>query len=253
MPSFWVEQEDIGADQLVLRGEEAHHLYRVRRQQIGDVIEVVDGAGHFFCVRLTEISRSAVVGDIVERYEERGERGVRLFLAPALLKGQRFDGMIEKATEVGVAAIWPMWSERGIARNKSEGKIERWQRLAREATKQCARSRCPQITAPEAFERVVASLLQACDEVFMGTLSDPLVPLDRAGAEGGVNAVGLLIGPEGGFAPGEIVRAQEMGVRCFSWGVSTLRADTASVVLAALLIDEYERRTAHGQGGDHVN
>ena len=125
MPSFWVELEDVGVDQLVLLGDEAHHLYRVRRQQIGDVIEVVDGDGLFFRVRLTELGRSAVVGDIVERYEERGERSVRLFLAPALLKGQRFDGIVEKATEVGVAAIWPMWSERGIARNKSEGKIDR--------------------------------------------------------------------------------------------------------------------------------
>ena len=246
MPSFWVEREDVGVDQLVLRGDEAHHLYRVRRQQIGDVIEVVDGDGLFFRVRLTELGRSAVVGDIVERYEERGERSVQLFLAPALLKGQRFDGIVEKAKEVGVAAIWPMWSERGIARNKSEGKIDRWQRLARAATKQCARSRCPQIVAPEAFARVVENLLQACDVVFMGTLSEPLVSLDVHVNGEMAKTVGLLVGPEGGFAPGEIAHAQELGVRCFSWGSSTLRADTASIVLASLLINECERCATRG-------
>jgi len=246
MPSFWVEVEDIDGDQLVLRGDEAHHLYRVRRQQVGDIIDVVDGDGHFFHVRLAEIGRSEVVGEIVERYEERGECSIRLVLAPALLKGQRFDGMVEKATEVGVAAIWPMYSERGIARGKSVSKIDRWQRLVRAATKQCGRSRCPQLSVPEVFERVVERMLKDCDQVFMGALGDGLPAFEGLGDSAGAQTIGLLIGPEGGFSPDEIAHARSMGICCFSWGASTLRADTASVVLGALLLNEYDRRAAHG-------
>ncbi|MGY8823124.1 MAG: RsmE family RNA methyltransferase [Candidatus Latescibacterota bacterium] len=253
MPSFWVEKEDVEADQLVLRGDEAHHLYRVRRQQVGDIIDVVDGEGHFFRVRLAEIGRSEVVGDIVERCQERGERDVRLFLAPALLKGQRFDGIVEKATEVGVVAIWPIYTERGIVRGKSESKIDRWQRLARAATKQCSRSRCPELLVPEAFDRVVERLLSECDAVFMGALGGQMLSLLSLDICDEAKTIGLLIGPEGGFSPAEISRAQYMGVCCFSWGASTLRADTASVVLAALLLNECERRAAHGQRGDHGN
>ena len=144
---------------MILRGDEAHHLQRVRRQREGDVVEVVDGQGNFYLAKLVELSRNEVVADIVECRSEYGESVVQLVLAPALIKGQRFDFVVEKATEVGVAAIWPVLSERGIARKQSETKTERWSRLARAATKQCGRSRCPQIEKPDGLGEIIDKLL----------------------------------------------------------------------------------------------
>ena len=110
MPGFWVEPEDVGESRLVLRGDEAHHLTRVRRYGPGDEVEAVDGVGCCYRVRVERVAPGVVEAEILARLPEKGESPVRLVLAPALLKGQRFDFIVEKATEVGVAAIMPLFS-----------------------------------------------------------------------------------------------------------------------------------------------
>ena len=239
MASFWVGKEDVLGDQLVLRGDEAHHLHKVRRQTVDDLIDVVDGEGNFYRVRLLEIQRDRALGEIVEHRVEVGEGPIKLILAPALLKGQRFDFVLEKATEVGVSAIWPLESERGVARTKSEAKMERWHRLVRAAVKQCGRSRFPVIDQPAQLVAVVERLVAACDVVFMGALGGQLTEPWYSEKVSPKSSVGLLIGPEGGFSSGEIAFARERGVSIFGWGERVLRADTASVVLAGLLLHEY--------------
>lgn len=243
MAAFWVDRSDVADGQLVLRGEEAHHVHKVRRQQVGDVIDAVDGEGHYYRARLAEIGRDRVVADVVERGINTGESALRFVLAPALLKGQRFDFVVEKATELGVAAIWPTLSERGVARAGSDAKVERWQRLARAAVKQCGRSRLPELVAPEAFTVVVDKLVQSCDVVFMGALGDDGMASVNAAGQEGVSSAALLVGPEGGFSPGEIAFAQGFGVRTFCWGERVLRADTASIALSGLLLSACARST----------
>jgi len=95
----------VRGENLVLRGEEAHHLIRVRRQRVGDQVEAVDGLGRYFQTEVVELGRNEVVCRILAQWEERGESLVRLCLAPALVKGSRFDFLIEKATEIGVDSI----------------------------------------------------------------------------------------------------------------------------------------------------
>ena len=239
MASFLVNSEDVLGGRLVLRGDEAHHLQKVRRQTVDDLIDVVDGEGHFYRVRLLEIQRDRALGEIVEHDVEVGEGPIKLILAPALLKGQRFDFVLEKVTEVGVSAIWPVESERGVARAKSEAKIERWHRLARAAVKQCGRSRFPDINQPAPLAAVVERLVATCDVVFMGALGDKLTEPWHGEKVSPKSSVGLLIGPEGGFSQGEIAFARERGVGIFGWGERVLRSDTASVMLAGLLLREY--------------
>ena len=110
---FSYTPDDIVADRLTLRGDEAHHV-TVRRYSVGDFVEVVDGQGGFYRVRIDRIERTSVHGLIMDREPERGESPVRLHLAAAVMKGShRFDHVVEKATEVGVASIRPMMAERG--------------------------------------------------------------------------------------------------------------------------------------------
>jgi len=239
MASFWVDREDVLGDRLVLRGDEVHHLHKVRRQNVDDLIDVVDGEGHFYRVRMLEIQRDRALGEIVEYGVEVGEGPINLILAPALLKGQRFDFVLEKATEVGVSAIWPVQSERGVAQTKLEAKMERWHRLVRAAVKQCGRSRFPDINQPAQLVAVVERLVATCDVVFMGALGDHSTEPWSSEKVSPHSSVGLLIGPEGGFSPGEIAFARGRGVSIFGWGKRVLRADTASVVLSGLLLREY--------------
>ena len=111
---------------LILRGDEAHHLTRVRRYGPGDEVEAVDGAGFCYRVRIERVAKGQVEAAIIARLPEKGESPVRLHLAPALIKGPRFDFVVEKATEVGVASIRPLLTERGVIRTGSERKLERW-------------------------------------------------------------------------------------------------------------------------------
>ena len=241
MPAFLVEPGDVSAGSLVLRGEEAHHL-RVRRHRVGDRIDVIDGEGRYFGVLLEEMGRHEVSGKILWTEEERGESPLCLHLAAALVKGQRLDYAIEKATEVGVSSITPMTTSRAVARPGSGSKLDRWQRLAQAATKQSGRCRVPEIRPTSDFETILKEFERRCDLVLLG---DPAggQALREALASSPIR-LGLLIGPEGGFAPEEVAGAEAAGVRVFSWGCSTLRADTAAVVLSALVLEEGSRAQA---------
>ena len=240
MPGFWVEPEDVGESRLVLRGDEAHHLTRVRRYGPGDEVEAVDGVGCCYRVRVERVAPGVVEAEILARLPEKGESPVRLVLAPALLKGQRFDFIVEKATEVGVAAIMPLFSERGIVRVGKERKIERWQRLAQAATKQCGRSRVPKIDAPRSLHELLGNLLTICDTVLLATPGESEQAFATGQAKGAGASVGLLVGPEGGFTHDEVERARGAGAVPFAWGERVLRADTAGIVLAALVLHAAE-------------
>jgi len=241
MPGFWVEPGDVQEDRLILRGEEAHHLVRARRHRVGDCIDVVDGLGNFFETHIAAIDKKEVVCRILSRRDGQGESPVELSLAPALVKGQRFDFVVEKGVEVGVDNIVPLITSRGVVRPGSENKGERWKRLARAAVKQCGRSRLPKVHPPTELGAVIDGW---CGE---GRLALMAVPGSKGEGlrsllgEIDTDRIGLLVGPEGGFTEEEEALAREKGIQFFSWGERILRADTASIVLAALVLYEAEQ------------
>ncbi len=244
MPSFFVKSENVRGDALLIGGEEAHHL-RVRRHEPGDVIDVVDGAGAFYQARVESLAGEDMVRcTIVARCPNKGESAAELWLAPALIKGQnRFDFLVEKATEIGAAAITPILTQRAVAQAGSTSKIDRWRRLALAATKQCGRSVVPRIDAPSRFKDVLQSYVRQCHRVFVAIPSSGeqvhLARVDRSSASDCLR-VGLMVGPEGGFTSHELEQAEAAGAEAFSWGNRTLRTDTAAVVLAAMVLREAE-------------
>lgn len=234
LPSFIATPSEVSDTEVTLRGEEAHHI-SVRRYGIGDCIDVIDGEGGFYRVRIDNIEQTLVHGLIMDKTIDRGESPMRLHLAAAVVKGhQRFDYVVEKTTEVGVASIQPMWTQRTIPTKNQ--RIERWQRLAVEAAKQCGRSRVPQVFETVSLEEALGSLLQKCEVVVMASSHRQAINVSPlpTNLEGNV---GLLIGPEGGFSESEEEEALALGVQFFKWGQRTLRSDTASVILSALILD----------------
>lgn len=235
MPAFFVDSGAVRGDDLILEGEEAHHV-RVRRYRLGDEIDVIDGEGGAYRVRILEFGSGRAVTRIVARAPELGESPVRLHLAAAILKGSRFDDVVEKATEVGVAAILPVLVERGVARPADGARRgERWRRVARAAAKQCGRSRVPDIAEPLTLPAAARALADVCDRL---VLADPRAGADLTAVVGrGVGQVALFVGPEGGFEPQESDALLAIGARPFAWGQRTLRGDTAAIVFAALVLD----------------
>lgn len=231
---------------LVLRGEEAHHLVRVRRHRQGEVVEVVDGAGNWYQVRIEEVERDEVRAQILDHQQGRGESRVRLTLAAALVKGQRFDFLVEKATELGVAELAPLLCERGVVRPGSEHKAARWEHLARAALKQCGRSRLPLITAPAALAEMVRAGVEEGQQVLLAVPAGG-EELRRCLEDRVAERLTLAVGPEGGFSANEVEAARRQGARVFTWGNRVLRSETAGIVLAALVLHEAEHTLERGE------
>ncbi|MEW6749545.1 MAG: RsmE family RNA methyltransferase [Candidatus Latescibacterota bacterium] len=245
MPAFWVDPADVRGEELTLRGEEVHHLARVRRCRPGDLVEVVDGKGRWYRVRVAWLGAQEAGCRICEQQAERGESAVRLCLAVALIAGPRFDYLVEKATEVGVEEIVPLLTQRGVVR-PSSARPARWQRVGLAAAKQCGRSRCPTIRPAEPVAGAVARLQAEGRAVVVARPGSR----ELAGLFGTepLPTVGLLVGPEGGFTPAEEALAASAGARPFSWGERVLRVETAGVVLAALVMQEAQRARAAASG-----
>lgn len=238
--AFFVETDAVDGDRLLLVEEEAHHV-RVRRYREGDMIDVIDGEGCAYRVRIDGMTGKRVEAQIVERHLEWGESPVCLHLAAAVPKGSRFDLVIEKGTEVGVASIFPVLTERGVARPAGDSRrVDRWHRLAREAAKQCGRSRVPRLAEPMALPIVADALARQCSRLLVASAAGAMPLAEALSGENG--PIGLFIGPEGGFESAEYAALEARGARAFTWGERVLRAETAAIVLSTLVLDTVARR-----------
>jgi len=224
-----------------LSSDETKHARNVLRLQNGDEVYVFDGEGHEYRCRLAAYDRDAARLDLIEQVEPaRAESSLNLTLAVALLKGEKFDLVVQKATELGAWRVVPVVTERADVRirdaNEAKRKTERWQRIALEATKQCGRARLMEIEAPGAFESLIKAPGSDRELRLMfaerdGTSLTGLV----AGLASRPEQVFALVGSEGGWTDDEISQARDFHWNLVTLGGRTLRAETAAIAIAALL------------------
>ena len=223
MHRFFVPPEVVARQEVSLGPELAHRLGRVLRLQPGDRVLLLDGSGREYEVEITALTAGAVQGTMVASHEGSGEPRLRLVLYPALIKGPRFDWVLEKGTEVGVSSFVPVVSSRSVVRpgEASASRLERWRRIVTEAAEQSGRSRLPPVSPPIAFTDALASApglrLLPWEGEDSATLREVLA------AEGPPEAVSLFIGPEGGFPAEEVEMARGQGTRTVSLGPRILR------------------------------
>ena len=216
---------------------ELRHLIRVRRVRVGEPLECVDGSGRRYTGRVAQCSaREMVVA--LEASTSADRSSLALTLAHALIKPDRFAWALQKATELGAARIIPLVTARGIVRLREErvpGQAARWQRIVREAVKQCGRATIPILEPPQRLN-ALAMRFPEWPLVLMPTLAVPVRPLRDALAQAGPVASALvLIGPEGDFTSEEAALAQGQGAVPVSLGPLTLRSETAAVASLAIL------------------
>lgn len=215
---------------LRVEGEPYKHLFRARRLTVGDRIRVVDGAGRARWSEVARIDRAAAVLTLGGPAPDN-EPEVRLALLVPALRPERTSWLVEKATEIGVAAIHFLHMERA-PRDFGAGTLARLRRVAGAAVEQCHRSRVPFITGPHEWSEL--ALLTAGVEArwVMDTAED-------AAGWGAVEKTGaLLIGPEGGWSERERKELRAAGWRAVGLGARVLRAETAAVVgTAAVLLE----------------
>lgn len=239
---FYAPPDAFNESFVALAADEARHLRDVLRLKTGDEAFVFDGEGkEFFCV-VAETGR----GNNPARLEVRGraepaspESALKLTLALALLKGEKFDLVVQKATELGVNRITPVATMRADVRlrdaDDAARRVARWQRLALEACKQSGRARVPLIDAPVLFSSVIESVAGESTRLMFAERTGRGLTETLEQARTQTQPVIALVGPEGGWEDAEIQQATDAGWSIVTLGGRTLRAETAAIAITALL------------------
>lgn len=225
---FFLPAGSVSGDRFHLTGHEATHVTRVLRHKEGDVLLFFDGKGGRWEGTIAEVHDDGSIYGTLKPLAAAARPAFRLHLYPALIKGNRWDWLLEKAVELGVDSIHPVVTRRTVAR--PEGKPERWERLVVAAAKQCERSTLPAVAAPAPLAEALAS---APGLKLMAWEGRPDAPLPSLPDE-----VSLFVGPEGGFTREE---AEGSGAVLFGLGPLVLRAETA-VLAAVTLVGSASRR-----------
>ncbi|MFC1569818.1 RsmE family RNA methyltransferase [bacterium] len=236
--SYYVDPKNIKDDHLTLIDQEVHHLLRVKRHKKGDIIWAVDGNGSAYEVELINLSKSTALGHIIQIRRKLGEPMAELTLAQAMIKGERFDWVIEKCVEIGVRRIIPLMSDKTILKAGS-GRLNRWKRIALGAMKQCGRSMLPEITEPKSIKQVSA-MGADCQHRFIAYAGQDSQSIHIEKPDNHLTPKAIcMVGPEGGFTDFEIEMARENGYTPISLGNRRLRAETAGIVLSTIILSQW--------------
>jgi 16S rRNA (uracil1498-N3)-methyltransferase len=223
------------ADRLVLDGPEGRHAARVRRLRVGEPLDLADGAGLVAHCVVEAACADALEVRVASRTASPAPQP-RLIVVQALPKGDRGELAVELMTEVGVDAILAWSAERSVARwsgERSARGLERWRSTAREAAKQSRRSWWPQVEGPLSTADVAAQVRTASVALLLHEeAADPLAAVAPPDA----GEVLLVVGPEGGIAPGELAELAAAGARAVRMGPTVLRTSTAGAAAAAALL-----------------
>ncbi|MFH1574944.1 MAG: RsmE family RNA methyltransferase [Acidobacteriota bacterium] len=230
---FFVSPEGIREGVALLPPDQAHHLRHVLRLQPESAVEVFDGQGRGYC-GVVEFAGSAVRVVSLRSLPSRGGTAPFLTLGMALIKADRMEMVLQKGTELGADEFVPLISRHCSVRvqdRKLQERIRRWERIVREAAKQCRRLTLPAVGAPIEFERFVAERTRPG---FEGFLWHEKAAVPWRAAPPATGQVGLCIGPEGGWDPSEVSLAESAGWKIFRLGDTILRAETAAIAAVAL-------------------
>jgi 16S rRNA (uracil1498-N3)-methyltransferase len=223
---------------VALSDEEARHLTQVLRLALGDDVRVFDGHGREHLARVEVAARQRAEVRVGPQAAPAPELPLRLTLAAALLKGDKFDDVVRDAAMLGVHVVCPLVTARTevpAARAGKVSRVERWKRVALNSAKQCGRAVVPEVGEPQAIAVALANLprpLIALVEPSLGARPGELPPRPDTAT--------VLVGPEGGWAPAEVDALVAAGASLFSLGGRTLRADAAPIVALTVVLTEWK-------------
>lgn len=244
MYQFFVPDESVGQERITICGADASHIGNVLRMKPGERIRVSAASGRSFFCRIETISRESVTASIEEQDTLGTEFAHRVYLFQGLPKGDKMELIVQKAVELGACEVIPVAMKHCVVKldeKKAKSRTARWQAIAESAAKQAKRTVIPRVREPVGWEK---ALIEA------QKLPVVLVPYEN---ERGLSAtreriraipegadIGVMIGPEGGFAGEEIAAARERGMHLISLGRRILRTETAGLAALSMLIYELD-------------
>ncbi len=244
MPKIFLPITQIKGGKISITGEKARYLSSVLRCKGGDELTIFDGKGNCFKTEIIKVDRREVVTEVQDKFTCDTESSINIILMQGILKGQKMDIVIQKATELGVKEIIPVITERSQPRQTR--KVTRWRKIAEEASRQCGRSIIPLIHEPVEFGKFfVESKLKRSEEI-PGlilweedglSIKEAIDKLSSGISQSHDFPIYILIGPEGGFTKDEVSFAEREGFIVCSLGKRILRAETAA--LSAIVLVQF--------------
>ena len=237
MHRFFVLPHFISGDEVEIVGKQVHQIREVLRLRNGDKIIVLDNTGKEYTVRLVDVTRQKVIGEITSQSYCPNEPSLDVTVYQALLKGSKLDFVLQKCTEIGVTRFVPIICERCVAAKPSTSRFERWRNIILEAAEQSGRGKIPELGS-------ILDFKQACENAN----GFSLIPWESEKTIGikailnnieTVNRINVFIGPEGGFTSSEVEFAQSKGIPAVSLGKRIMRAETAAIVAITAVLYEY--------------
>jgi len=242
MRRFFITPEAITGNRAVIQGQEARHLATVLRLVPGDTVELVDGKGTMVKAEIETISPQNINLVIIEESPAKSESPVHITIAQGMLKDKKMDMLIRHLTELGICEWIPFVSSRSIPKPDSKrimARMERWNKIAMEALKQCGRSVVPIIGKSVQFTEILEMGSDFDQKIaFWENAATPIACAWEHGQKHGIESperILVMIGPEGGFSKEEIEAAKKNGFTSYSLGPRILRAETASITAATLV------------------
>ncbi|ANE47298.1 16S rRNA methyltransferase [Paenibacillus swuensis] len=245
MQRYFLKKEQFTHNNTVrITGDDAHHLVKVMRARAGDKVICSDGESREALVELQEIETGQVTASIIEELAMDAEPEVKVWVAQSLPKGDKMEIVIQKCTEIGAHRFIPFESERTVVQydaKKEAKRLERWNKIAKEAAEQAHRNRVPEVEPMRSWKSLLQlsadfDLTMICYEKEQGLQFRAL--LQQAVQQDQMKKVLLLIGPEGGFTENEVEQAEAAGARAISLGRRILRTETAAMTALTCILYE---------------
>lgn len=246
MPKFFIESNQNNNNTIEIKGEDVNHIANVLRKQIGDELNICNSttSDNFLC-KIIDITKDNILCEILEYKENKNDNSPNITIFQGLPKADKMELIIQKCTELGVNEFIPVQMERCVVKldSKSEvKKIERWQKIAETAAKQCGRNNIPKVENLINIKKL-CNLLDKYDIVLVAYEQEKentlKIKLKDIKDKKNIN-IAVVIGPEGGIEASEIEELKDSGAEIITLGERILRTETVGIAMASIIMYELE-------------
>ena len=246
MPKFFVKNNQINDNSIIIIGKDVNHISNVLRMKIGEEIHVCDiDTSNNYIVKLQKIEKEKIFCDIIKKIKAEAESDINLKIFQGIPKSDKMELIIQKSTELGVKEIIPVQMERCISKitgKDEKKKIERWQKISEVAAKQSGRDIIPKISnviklkdicnIVDKFDIIIVPYEKEKNNTFKSVIEE------IKQTKNSNPSIGIVIGPEGGFEPNEIDLLKNAGTKIITLGKRILRTETVALAMASVIMYE---------------
>ena len=250
MPKFFVKEEQIKDNEIIIIGQDVKHIKKVLRAKIGDELQICNSQnGENFLCEIQDLENEDITCKIKEKIQEKVESNIEVTIFQGLPKADKMEYIIQKSVELGVSNITPVEMKRCVVKLDGKDKIkkiERWQKISEVAAKQCGRDKIPQINNVINIQNICNLiseydiLLVAYENEKENTLKEQIEKLKKQNNLELKIKIGIVIGPEGGLEENDVNKLKENGAQIITLGKRILRTETVALNILSIIMYELE-------------